>query len=375
MKRYVLALSLSLLMVFLTGLVIAADVDLFLMHDKVGNPDFQPYFERTSEIAEKEIGISFTPVGYPTTDVYTAAVKAALPTSKAPNIFTWWSTYWAKELIDEDLLMVLACLYKYDISVPETWDQFITACDTLKANGVTPLNQTVMAEWPAFISFMQIVSLHDPDLYENLMEGRISYTDPAVKEATKYWTEMIKKDYFTHPSTDFFTDMPRMFNDDKLGMILAGTWYYQSQLIDKGISVDKVGTFILPSIKESAGNVIVMEISTIFLSKNGENLDAAVKLADWWMTPEGNAVFAGQVNSFPANIKSNSDYLPEIKVNLLNNIQNKNCRLVNRFWEATPTQLMLKVNAKLGEIIMYPDKWEKVLEEIEEIAADYWANN
>jgi multiple sugar transport system substrate-binding protein len=166
-----------------------------------------------------------------------------------------------------------------------------------------------------------------------------------------------------------------MFNDDKLGMILAGTWYYQSQLIDKGISVDKVGTFILPSIKESAGNVIVMEISTIFLSKNGENLDAAVKLADWWMTPEGNAVFAGQVNSFPANIKSNSDYLPEIKVNLLNNIQNKNCRLVNRFWEATPTQLMLKVNAKLGEIIMYPDKWEKVLEEIEEIAADYWANN
>jgi ABC-type glycerol-3-phosphate transport system substrate-binding protein len=271
--------------------------------------------------------------------------------------------------------MVLACLYKYDISVPETWDQFITACDTLKANGVTPLNQTVMAEWPAFISFMQIVSLHDPDLYENLMEGRISYTDPAVKEATKYWTEMIKKDYFTHPSTDFFTDMPRMFNDDKLGMILAGTWYYQSQLIDKGISVDKVGTFILPSIKESAGNVIVMEISTIFLSKNGENLDAAVKLADWWMTPEGNAVFAGQVNSFPANIKSNSDYLPEIKVNLLNNIQNKNCRLVNRFWEATPTQLMLKVNAKLGEIIMYPDKWEKVLEEIEEIAADYWANN
>jgi hypothetical protein len=74
-------------MVFLTGLVFAADVDLFLMHDKVGNPDFQPYFERTAKIAEKEIGISFTPVGYSTTDVYTAAVKAALPTSKAPNIF------------------------------------------------------------------------------------------------------------------------------------------------------------------------------------------------------------------------------------------------------------------------------------------------
>ena len=41
---------------------------------------------------------------YPTTDVFIATVRAALPTTDAPDLFTWWSTYRMKELIDQGLL-------------------------------------------------------------------------------------------------------------------------------------------------------------------------------------------------------------------------------------------------------------------------------
>lgn len=390
--------------------------NLSLMHDKVGNPDFQPYFLKTAKVANEKIGVNFTPVGYPTTDVYTAAVKAALPTAKAPNIFTWWSTYWSKELADQGLLEDMTPLWdkhkdeyspalrqaftingkvygfcwsveywpvwynkeifaKYNINIPKTWSEFTAVCDTLKSKGVTPLNQTVDKEWPAFIWFEQLLAGMNPDVYESLCEGKAKYTDPEVKEAFVLWADMIKKGYFTASSTDFFADMPKMFNDGKLGMILAGTWYYQSQLVDKGVSADKIGQFILPVVKDSAGKVIVMEASPILLSKNGENLEEAKKLADWWMSPEGNAVFAGEVKSFPANLKSDTSYLPKIKVDLLNSIVNDKYRLVNRFWEATPTPLMLKANAKFAEFIVNPGKMDKVLTDIQAIADDYWAKN
>jgi ABC-type glycerol-3-phosphate transport system substrate-binding protein len=406
----------SLICTFSTFSAAKKVTNLFLMHDKVGNPDFQPYFLKTAKVAQQKIGLTFTPVGYPTTDVYQAAIKASLPTAKAPNIFTWWSTYWAKGLADEGLLEDMTPLWdkhkseysdglrkaftingkiygfcwsveywpvwynkevfaKNNISVPKTWADFIKACDTLKAAGITPLNQTVDKEWPAFIWFEQLAAGIDPDLYEGICSGKIKYTDPKVKEVFTVWADMIAKGYFTEPSTDFFADMPRMFNDNKLAMILAGTWYYQSQLIDKGVSADKVGQFIVPVVKDSAGKIIVLEASPIMVSKNGENKEEAKKLADWWMSPEGNGVFAGEVKSFPANMKTDTSYLPPIKVELNKTIIKDKYRLVNRFWEYTPTPIMLKVNAKFAEFIVNPDKVDKLLTDMQAIADEYWSKN
>lgn len=399
-----------------SGMLFAAPkkaANLYLMHDKVGNPDYQPYFLYTAKVAKKQAGVTFTPVGYPTTDVYQAAIKASLPTAKAPNIFTWWSTYWAKDLADQGLLEDMTPLWdkhkdeyasglrkaftingkiyglcwsveywpvyynkdvfaKNNIAVPKTWAEFIKVCDTLKAKGVTPLNQTVQQEWPAFIWYEQLVAGISPDLYEDLCEGKIKYNDPRMKEAFTLWGDMIKKGYFTDPSTDFFSDMPRMFNENKLGMILAGTWYYQAQLIEKGVAADKVGFFLLPAVKPNVEKPLVLECSPIMVSKKGENKKAALKLADWWMSPKGNAVMAGQTKSFPANLKSDSSYLPPIKVAMSNAIKNEKVRLVNRFWEATPNPIMLKINAKLAEFIVNPGNMDKIISEIQVISDSYW---
>ncbi|HOV65176.1 MAG TPA: ABC transporter substrate-binding protein, partial [Spirochaetia bacterium] len=65
--------------------------NLILMHDKGGNPNYQPFYEEVGKKAKEATGVGFTPTPYPTTDVYMAAVRAALPTNKAPEIFTWWS--------------------------------------------------------------------------------------------------------------------------------------------------------------------------------------------------------------------------------------------------------------------------------------------
>ena len=236
-----------------------------LMHDKGGNPDYRPFYDQMGALSKTATGVSFTQSPYPDTTTYQAAVRAALPTDKAPDLFTWWSTYRMKDLVDAGLVADLSDLWnkhkelpqglrdamsfdgkayalpyvveywgvwynketfaKYNLSVPTTWDEFMTVCATLKKNGVTPMVQSVSSGWTTFILFEEMVARTDPQLYVDLCEGKVKYSDPAVKAAFKVWADLIAKGYFTDPATDFFADAPRLFEQGKAAMIPAGSWY------------------------------------------------------------------------------------------------------------------------------------------------------
>jgi ABC-type glycerol-3-phosphate transport system substrate-binding protein len=157
----------------------AKPTNLVLMHDKGGNPDYRPFYEQLGTMAKAAVGVGFTQSPYPDTNAFQAAVRAALPTDKAPDLFTWWSTYRMKDLIDENLVADMTDLWnkhkdeypqglrdaftfngkvyglayvveywgvwynkdvfaKYNLSVPTTWDEFLKVCETLKKNKVTP---------------------------------------------------------------------------------------------------------------------------------------------------------------------------------------------------------------------------------------------
>jgi len=88
--------------------------NIILMHDKGGTPNFQPYFEAVGEKTEELLNITVEPVPYPSTDVFIAAVNSALPTNEAPELFTWWSTYRVKALIDQGLVA----------ETTEIWDKY-----------------------------------------------------------------------------------------------------------------------------------------------------------------------------------------------------------------------------------------------------------
>jgi len=389
--------------------------NLILMHDKGGNPNYQPFYEEVGKKAKEATGVGFTPTPYPTTDVYMAAVRAALPTNKAPELFTWWSTYRMKELIDQGLVADLTDLWdkhkdeypqgirdaftfnnkvyglpysieywgvwynkavfaKYNLSVPKTWDEFLKVCATLKANKVTPMAQTVQGRWPTFIIFEELVARQNPQLYVDLCEGKKKYTDPEVKKAFTIWADLIKKGYFTDPSADLFSDVPRLFNSGEVAMVPCGSWYLTT-LTSNGVPESNVDIFIMPPHNPSAGKVAIMEAAPVLVSKNTPNLDAAKKVIDWWMTPEGNLVFAKLVNQFPPNSKADISFMPTSKANLASMLTKENYRILNRYWEATPTPICEAAVDKFAEFILNPNEIDKVLNDLDKIANDYWAKN
>jgi multiple sugar transport system substrate-binding protein/raffinose/stachyose/melibiose transport system substrate-binding protein len=388
-------------------------LNLVLMHDKGGNPDYRPFYEDLGKMAKTAVGVGFTQSPYPDTNAFQAAVRAALPTDKAPDLFTWWSTYRMKDLIDESLVADMTDLWnkhkdeypqglrdaftfngkvyglayvveywgvwynkdvfaKYNLKVPTTWDEFLKVCETLKKNKVTPMLQSVQGRWPTFIMFEEMVARQDPQLYVDLCEGKVKYSDPRVKEAFKVWADLIAKGYFTDPSTDLFADGPRLFNAGQVAMVPCGSWYL-TVLTGGGVSADKADIFTLPPVNPAAGKVVIMEASPTLISAKAPNLAAAKKVADWWMGPTGNGALAKMLKQFPANAKADTSYLPESKVAFLKTIKDDNYRVLNRYWEATPTPICEKAVDKFAEFILKPKTVDTVLADLDKIADEYWA--
>ncbi len=387
-----------------------------IMHDKSGSPSWGPLFDQMSAASTEAIGIGFTNTSFPATDIYMSQIRASLVTDEAPNLFTWWSTYRMKELADNDVLKDLSTLWdkhenefgsdlrnaftfdgevygfpvtseywvvwynkevfqKYGLTTPDTWDEFINICETLKSNDVTPMMSTVEGRWPTFIIFEEMIVGEDPDLYVDLCEGRVKYSDPRVKKAFEKWGELIKAGYFTEPGYDVWSGGARDFNQGDVGMALFGTWYFAATLTANGVPEENIGAFILPSHNPDAGKNVILEITPMLVSKNASNIEDTLKLADFWMSPEGNAAFAETLKSYPANPKANADFLPQVKVDILKEIGNDGYRLINRYWEATPTPICEVAVDEFARFMINPDSLDEVLANLDKVADEYWSNN
>jgi multiple sugar transport system substrate-binding protein len=119
---------------------------------------------------------------------------------------------------------------------------------------------------------------------------------------------------------------------------------------------------------------VIMEASPIVISAKAPNLAAAKKVADWWMGPVGNAAFAKMLNQYPANAKSDSSYLPASKVAFAKTIVDDQYRVLNRYWEATPTPICEKAVDEFAKFILQPKSVDTVLADLDKIADDYWAS-
>ena len=72
---------------------------------------------------------------------------------------------------------------KYGIEPPETWEEFLAACETLKGTACIPITIGTKYRWTAAAWFDYLnMRVNGPEFHINLMLGKESYDDPRVKE-------------------------------------------------------------------------------------------------------------------------------------------------------------------------------------------------
>ena len=392
----------------LAGTAMAQSVDFY--HDKANWED-----AFNSALAKSPVPVKVTP--YADTSSYQAAVRASLRTPSAPGLFTWWSGYRMKDLVDAGLVADVSDTWKkyvdagkyapsladgytfngkiyaipdniaywvvfynkkvfdqYKLTPPKTWADLEKINATLKQNNVTPFGATIDGRWPAFIWFEEFMIRQDPDLYNKLMNGEAKYTDPGVKQMFAKWKEWIDKGYFTDPSTSFGTSggntMAAQFAQGKLGMILVGTWYV-STMTAAGMSADDIGAFIMPNEKPDMKPALIVESGPILVSQNSKEKADAMKVADYWMSAPAQQAWVDAQDFPPINkdVKAKSPLITEIS----KTVADGNYTAINRFWEATPTDIAEAAVDEIGNFMVHPDTADQVEQNLQALADKVWA--
>jgi multiple sugar transport system substrate-binding protein len=381
-------------------------------HDKA---PWQDYFIEQGKLAEAAIGVNWDVTPYADTTSYQAAVLAGLPTSDTPDMFTWWSGYRIEDLYNQEVLQDLSDIWSQDIadgSLPEslspafsfggkqwavplhlsywvvfynkklfaekglnpptTWDEFLALCDALKAAGVTPLASTQNGRWPSFIMFEEMVLRTDPNFYVELTSGRAKYTDPTCVQAMDTWKSLIEKEYFTSFDMDLFNEAPGQFQAGKLAMIPIGTWFQSSFLGAGMVPGEDYDAFIMPNVNPTVtNNVIIVETGVLAVANKSSNIEAAKKMASWWLTPDAQTAWAKDLGDAPANPNATSDN-PVIS-NLLNTITGNGYTLYQRYWEASPVPIVEGAVDYLAQFMLNPGDEASVLDNIQKLADSEWA--
>jgi len=110
-----------------------------------------------------------------------------------PTSYYWWAVYYNKAIFEQ-----------YNLTVPTSWDEFLTVCETLKDNGITPIAIGNKYRWTAAGWFDYLnMRINGPEFHINLMLGTEKYDDPKVKAVFMTWKDLIDKGYFIDDPTAY----------------------------------------------------------------------------------------------------------------------------------------------------------------------------
>ena len=316
-------------------------------------------------------GVGWKAQPYSSTTAFQGVVRAAATTSQAPPLFTWWSGQQLVPLVQAGALASMnqevkmweakyglnpdvenaykvngnyygAPLYtsnwvmyynkkdfsKYHLSVPMTWSALMHDAAVLKANGVTPFAYYV-DDWAGFIWFEQFLVEMDPAAYQQLVDGKISYTSPPVVAAMEQWRKVAELGYFSTPmNIDTQLASPTPFVNGQDAMLLIGSWE-ESSLTHAGMVPGKdFGSFVVPPIKAQLGWNMIFETGPVVVSAHNANKQNALKAVNTFMKPSVQRAW-DKVMDF-TSAESSVKTTDPTAIAVVNEITANKVRLINR---------------------------------------------
>jgi ABC-type glycerol-3-phosphate transport system substrate-binding protein len=392
----------------------AAVTTLKLANDKV---TWKDWFNTAGQAAANAIGIGWDAVEYSDTTSYQAAIRTSGRTSKVPDLYSWWSGWLMKEIVDADFAADVTPIWNKNAAAyskgvrsaftfggktygaplyigywvllynkhvfkdaklkpPTTWAEFEKAMETLKANGVTPLGATIDGRWPGFIYFEEFLLRSNPGLYQKLMAGKAKYTDPGVVNAMKLWGTLIDKGYFTDPASVTLgtgaSNFTSYFKQGKVGMVQIGTWFEPS-LVAAGLKPGTdFGSFIMPNINPGAPKVVIYETGPLVVAQHGENKADALKALDYFMSRKGQATWVKATGfvSPRTDVPSTSP----VDRQLAGTILKGGYTQFNRYWEATPHDIVEVAVDQFDKFMLKGGDPVPILQTIQKQADKTWSS-
>lgn len=199
------------------------------------------------------------------------------------------------------------------LSVPTKMDDFIAACDKLKAANIIPIASGAKDAWSTqiipFIAFSQYIDGKDDTIRKKLADGSMKYADvnADVQKVLSIQQDWAKKGYF---QDNFLgTDInvaSQLVGTGKAAMLICGTW--QLKTIQDADPNGEVGFFALPL--NAAGEKIQVPTNAnegMSINSESKSLDAAKQALDYYLSPDNQKLVMVDLNGISTNTKVTSD--------------------------------------------------------------------
>lgn len=179
-----------------------------------------------------------------------------------PTSYYWWAVYYRPSLFEK------AGITK----APETWDEFLGACDTLNAAGIKPITIGTRYPWTAAAWFDYLnMRVNGPEFHINLMLLKESYTDERVKKVFETWEQLFDHNCFIDdPAAYAWQEAVDFMVQEEAAMYLMGQFITDSYPDDLEADLD---FFRFPIIDPAMPIGEDAPTDGFFMAANARNLD------------------------------------------------------------------------------------------------------
>ncbi len=236
---------------------------------------------------------------------------------------------------------------------PKTYEEFLGLCQKIKDKGVVPVyfpdkDSSVMQCWVT--SALPIVlSVNNPDALEKIRINEAKWTDyPEYIQVLETLTELYEKGYVNENHASATQDMwKEAVATGEAAMMYTGEWTV-TDMLAKYPDLE-LGSFVVPFADQDATSIGAY-VSSVYVCKNGQNTEAALKVLECFSRPEYMNLYYEQLPGFPAFSDVDGGQVPQCVQSIVDNYVETN-------------KYFIEMNGAIPEMSsILPDLWKNYVD-------------
>lgn len=284
-----------------------------------------------------------------------------------PVAYDWEAIYYNKALFAQ-----------YQLEPPQSWDEFLQVCDTLLANGVTPLAIAGGGAHTGLLWFDYLtLRLYGADFRHDLVTGKVPYDDDRVKTVMETWRSLFKKGYFVENTSGLndgsvlnllIQGDKGMLSQQKAAMALTESYFVRALPAPFQAELD---FFRFPSLDLSMPVVDIVSVYGYVVPADAAHIPEAITLLAFMSSAETQTLIAqagstGAKTFVPVRNDITPDLLtPELRQALA--LVQEADTVVPPFLFSLPPELWGKIGFAYGDFVKKSQDSEHFLQKMEEM--------
>ena len=204
-----------------------------------------------------------------------------------PFSYYQWGVYYRTDIFEAN-----------GVTVPQTFDELVAACETIRAAGIAPVTIGTKFLWTAAGWFDYLnLRTNGLDFHLALAAGDVAYTDDRVKRTFDHWERLIEAGCFIddHAAYSWQEAQPFLYQGEA-SMYLIGNFITPQFPADVE---DKMGFFQFPVIDSSVPMYEDAPIDTLHIPSRAANKEDARRFLAFVSQPEVQRELNVAINQLP----------------------------------------------------------------------------